>query len=110
MELQLRKLRKERGLTQKDVSDAIGMSFRAVQSWERGENYPNAENIWKLSQLFGVDPNTLLDWPADDGTGRLNLNEMRLIESYRKCTDEWRSVLVMSAKAFEAQSVSQQQM
>lgn len=49
----LRKYRKARGLTQKDVSYILGLkSTSSVSRWERGFCIPKLTNIFKLAVLY----------------------------------------------------------
>lgn len=50
----VRELRKEKGETQVQVAEAIGIAERHYQRFERGANLPNLENAWKLADYFGV--------------------------------------------------------
>jgi len=59
----LRRLRKERELTQEQFSTAIGVSFQAVSRWENGTAYPDMELLPALSSFFGVSVDTLLGCP-----------------------------------------------
>lgn len=50
------KLRREKGLTQKELAERIGVSAETVKKWESTERiYPNAAALCKLSALFNVD-------------------------------------------------------
>lgn len=62
MALMLKRLREAAGMTQKQVAAAIGGSYRAIQSWEAGKTFPDADKVWELAELFSTDPNTLLGW------------------------------------------------
>ncbi len=59
----LRRLRKERELTQEQFADALGVSFQAVSRWENGTAYPDMELLPCLSSFFGVSVDTLLSCP-----------------------------------------------
>ncbi len=59
----LRRLRKERELTQEQFSTAIGVSFQAVSRWENGTAYPDMELLPCISSFFGVSVDTLLGCP-----------------------------------------------
>lgn len=50
----IRGLRKELGETQVQVADALGIAESHYQKYERGASLPNAENLWKLADHFGV--------------------------------------------------------
>ena len=62
MDLRIRERREALGLTQTELAKKVGKSFRTIQSWERGESFPNAEYVSILCNVFGTDPNSLLDW------------------------------------------------
>lgn len=56
----LKKLRKDTGLTQVDVSSKLGISQQAYASWERGVKKPTQENLIKLSKILYVSVDYLL--------------------------------------------------
>ncbi len=37
----IRKLRRDRNLTQEEVAQHLGISFQSVSKWERGDGYPD---------------------------------------------------------------------
>ena len=56
----LRKLRTERGLTQQQLADRIGMSRVQVADMERGHKSITSEMAWKLADYFMVSIDYLL--------------------------------------------------
>lgn len=54
------KLRNDKGLTQQDLADLVGVGFRTVSKWERGINLPDIGNINELSKIFGVTNDEIL--------------------------------------------------
>ena len=59
------KLRKEKGLTQRELGDKVGVGFKAVSKWERGITCPDISIINELSKILGITSDELL-------TGKLN--------------------------------------
>ena len=51
----LKNLRKERGISQQALADAIFVSRSAVAKWENGLGYPNESSYTALMEYFGVD-------------------------------------------------------
>ena len=48
------KLRKERKLTQIELSQKIGYSDKAISRWETGEVTPDVETLNALAELYGI--------------------------------------------------------
>jgi len=59
--MRLKELREEKGLTQLDVADAIGVNYRTIGQYERGVNEPDIDTIKKLCKLFDVSADYLLE-------------------------------------------------
>lgn len=53
-------LRKETGMTQKQVADTLHVTDRAVSKWERGLSYPDVTLMEPLSAVLGVTLEELL--------------------------------------------------
>ena len=60
------KLRKEKGLSQEELADKLGISRQAVSKWERAEASPDTDNLIMLARLYGVSLDYLLDTDASD--------------------------------------------
>lgn len=56
----LTQLRKERGLTQEEIANIIGISNSAISLWEAKKKQPTLMNIIKLCIFFNVSPEWLL--------------------------------------------------
>ena len=50
----LKARRKELKMTQKDISDQLGISYQAYSAWERGIKEPSREKVSKLEKLLRV--------------------------------------------------------
>lgn len=53
-------LRKEKGWSQEQLAEQMGVSRQAVSKWESGQALPDLDKILALSQLFGVTTDYLL--------------------------------------------------
>lgn len=47
-------------LTQKDISELLGINLRSYQRYEHGEMEPNIEKLEKLADLFNISLDTLI--------------------------------------------------
>lgn len=56
----LYQLRKERGISQEELANVVGVSRQAVQKWESGASQPNLENLVAISRYFQVSLDALL--------------------------------------------------
>ncbi|MDP4088655.1 MAG: DUF5680 domain-containing protein [Bacillota bacterium] len=56
----LQTLRKERGLSQENLAEEIGVSRQAVAKWELGQSYPDIDNLIALSNLFRISIDKLV--------------------------------------------------
>lgn len=56
----IKKLRKEKELTQKELADKLNVTFQAVSKWELGETLPDTSIIIELCEILGTNANLLL--------------------------------------------------
>lgn len=57
---QLRKIRKDRGLTQQEVASKLNVSRQAISNWENNKNLPDLEMVVKLSMAFDLSLDQLI--------------------------------------------------
>ena len=55
------KLRKEKGLTQEELGEKLGISDKSVSKWERGIHLPDLNNLVPLADILGTNVNDLLN-------------------------------------------------
>lgn len=56
----LQQLRKNRGLTQEELAQALFVSRTAVSKWESGRGYPSIDSLKELAKFFSVTVDELL--------------------------------------------------
>ncbi|UHA58758.1 helix-turn-helix domain-containing protein [Metabacillus litoralis] len=54
-------LRKEKGLTQKQLADSMNISDRTISKWERGYGCPDVTLLPSLSSILGVNIENILE-------------------------------------------------
>lgn len=53
-------LRKEKGMTQLQLAEKMGVTDKAVSKWERDLSFPDVNSIPKLAELFNVTVDELI--------------------------------------------------
>ena len=56
----LQELRKNRGLTQEELAEALYVSRTAISKWESGRGYPSIDSLKEISKFFLVTVDDLL--------------------------------------------------
>ncbi|MBQ9467732.1 MAG: helix-turn-helix transcriptional regulator [Clostridia bacterium] len=55
----IRRLRRERGMTQEELAEILGVTFQAVSKWENDAGMPDISQVVPLARVFGVSTDTL---------------------------------------------------
>ena len=95
----IKELRLERGLTQAQLADQIGVTQGAVYFWEKGVNEPTAGYLIKMAELFGISVDELLSFECE----RMGEQSTRAVEMNRyfsKLTVKQQDLLIETAKEF----------
>lgn len=64
----LKRLRKERNLSQEQLSEMLNVSRQAISKWESNKTYPDIENLMLLRNIFNI---TLDDLLFDENTDKI---------------------------------------
>ena len=56
----LQELRKDRGMTQEELAEALYVSRTAISKWESGRGYPSIDSLKEISHYFSVSIDDLL--------------------------------------------------
>ena len=54
--------RKEKGITQEDLAEYIGVSKASVSKWETGQSYPDITLLPRLAAFFNISIDELMDY------------------------------------------------
>ena len=58
--LNIKKYRKEKGLTQTELADKLGKTLRTVQKYESGEILPSINNVYEIAKALEVFSNDII--------------------------------------------------
>ena len=102
----VKQLRQERGWSQQEVADRVGLNKMTISQYENGKRKPSFEMIEALAEVFHVDLNYLLGFtdkiekPAGDETDpaankylAVTLAEIDLIEAFRHAGPETQAAI-----------------
>lgn len=79
----IHKLRKKKGLSQKEFAKIIGVTDKAVSKWENGSSFPSIGNIYKICKNMNVTFETLING-AQKNTKKINFSGMQSIKQLYK--------------------------
>ena len=57
----IKKLRKEKGITQKELGEKLNITDKAISKWERGLSFPDIAVLKDLAEFFEIDISELLN-------------------------------------------------
>ena len=63
--MNLKRLRKEHQYTQENVAEKINVSRQSIAKWENGESTPDIDSLIKLSKLYSVSLDNLVNHSED---------------------------------------------
>lgn len=71
-------LRKERGMTQLELAEKMGVTDKAVSKWERDLSFPDVSSIPKLAEILGVSVDELMQVKAEskDDASKKKIDEI----------------------------------
>lgn len=72
----LLELRKQKGLSQEEVADQVGVTRQTVSKWEVGESKPDFDKIIPLCDLFSITTEELLRGEKNEGEQTLDKEEI----------------------------------
>ena len=83
----LRELRKERGLTQEQLSEILGVTNRSISRWENGVNMPHFDLVIEITKYFDVKIEEFLD--GERKMGQMDKREEEnLLRTADYCNEE----------------------
>lgn len=65
----IKNLRNEKGITQEQLGEILGVSNRSISRWENGINLPDLELLIEVAEYFQVGIKELLDGERAQSTG-----------------------------------------
>lgn len=112
MQLRLKELRKQAGLTQQELCEATQIKLGTLRTWEQGTASIKLDDACHICRALRCTPNDLCGWYIDhpedmpqQSSPPLAPDEAEVVDGYRSCTTEWKRNLRMSVEAARAASL-----
>ena len=108
----IKNLRLQHGLSQMELGAVVGVSDKAVSTWEQNKVVPRMGAIQKMADYFGVqksdiiEPDAVAQTPVKRGvksTLPLNRDETKLITDYRNLNGNNRQAIDVMIALFLSQ-------
>ena len=82
----IRRLRKERNLTQEELAEQLNITYQAVSRWENGTGMPDISQVVPLASVFGVTTDVLFNIEGTNATDEAYriVNEANALKLYGK--------------------------
>ncbi len=95
----IRVARRNRGLTQDELADQVGVSRSAVAQWETGRTGQVTGNLSRIADILEVNVEFLMHGDEKRAVGEVRQgDELALLRLYRECEPEDRQMLLRTAR------------
>lgn len=106
----LKELRENKGLTQREIAKLLDISQVTYCNWENNKTEPDLNNLIRLCKFFMVSTDYLLGIESEDGRiiiqePELPIDENKLLSNYRALTDELKALTQEYVKTLNIISV-----
>ena len=87
----LKKLRRNRDLTQEEVATHLGISYQAISKWERGDGYPDITMLPALANYFAVSVDELIGMEEITSASKLDeiIETSKIAVTLDNCSKRW---------------------
>jgi len=90
------RLRKERGWTQQQIADAVGISVAQVKKYEKGSSSPTLPFLTKIATSFGVSADELVFGKANGlAAHKLDAELLRRFEAVSELPERERDAVLL---------------
>jgi transcriptional regulator with XRE-family HTH domain len=94
----MQSLRKEQGMTQKDLAERIGVSDKTISKWENGNSMPDTSILLSLCKELDISVNELLACekiPPEEYSKKAEVNMMKLIRENQEQRRNGRAQVIL---------------
>ncbi|MEG0376021.1 MAG: helix-turn-helix transcriptional regulator, partial [Raoultibacter sp.] len=95
----LAELRRDKGYSQEELAEKLGLSRQAVSKWERAESSPDTGNLVALAKLYGVTLDELLRFDDEIEEDMLFETQDRSVSAEAKAQEAAEKASIAAAQA-----------
>ncbi len=95
----LRKLRLEAGVTQKQLADAVSVSQQSINKYENHNIEPDIETMTRLADYFHTSIDHLVGHTVSNG--KLSCEESRLLYEYRRLSKKQQECILLLMQSYQ---------
>lgn len=85
-------LRKEKGITQKELGEKLNITDKAISKWERGLSFPDITMLNILAEFFEVDVSELLN--GEKGTKK----DIDIDKAISEAIEKYKNIKILKKK------------
>ena len=86
------------GLTQRELSDKLNVSFVNISQWENGTRNPKIESLQRIAEALGVEVWALADFDTASRMLEEDINHKELLEAYDSMNDAGQAIAFQTVK------------
>lgn len=86
----IRLLRVERGFSQEDLGEQLGISFQQVQKYEKGANRLSVGRLADIAKLLKTTPHELMGWDSKIAVLPIDVDTYKLARAFTDLRDDWK--------------------
>ncbi len=87
----LRKLRKQKKLSQQKLGAMLGYGYTAIANYESGRNTPSLKDLMKLASIFGI---TLDELAGSVSKAKPSTQEEQLLQDFRNLNEREQEIVL----------------
>jgi len=90
-------LRKDKGMTQKELAEIVGVSDKAISKWETGKGMPDIALFDPLCEALGISVNELISGESislEERSEKMEETIMELVKENQKNNSKWISIII----------------
>lgn len=104
----LRRLRTETSVTQKQLAEAIGISQQSINKYENHNIEPDIDTLIRIADFFGtsvdylIGKSTVKQFAPELSVHNLTPEEMHLIDKFRKLSQKQKNCIQLIVDSYNA--------